>query len=58
MVMKTREGPQTTLMPGQHFVERPQDIHMISRNASATAPARSLAVIIKDAGAPISIAAQ
>ena len=57
MVMKTRDGPQTTLLPGQHFVERPQDVHMISRNPSTTVPARFLAVIIKDAGAPISVAA-
>jgi len=58
MVMKTREGPETTLLPGQHFVERPQDVHMVSRNASATAPARFLAMIIKDAGVPITVAAQ
>jgi peroxiredoxin/quercetin dioxygenase-like cupin family protein len=58
MVMKTREGPETTLLPGQHFVERPQDVHVVSRNPSATAPARFLAVIIKDAGAPITVAAQ
>jgi peroxiredoxin/quercetin dioxygenase-like cupin family protein len=58
MVMKTRAGPETTLLPGQHFVERPQDVHVISRNPSATVPARFLAVIIKDVGAPISVAAQ
>jgi peroxiredoxin/quercetin dioxygenase-like cupin family protein len=57
MVMKTREGPETTVTAGQHFVERPQDLHMISRNPSATAPARFLVVMIKDAGAPISVAA-
>ena len=57
MVMKTREGPETTVMAGQHFVERPQDVHMISRNPSTTAPARFLVVMIKDVGAPISVAA-
>jgi quercetin dioxygenase-like cupin family protein/thiol-disulfide isomerase/thioredoxin len=57
MVMKTRDGPETTLVPGQHFVERPQDVHTISRNASASAPARFLAVMIKDVGAPITVAA-
>ena len=56
--MKTRDGPETTLLPGQPFVERPQDVHVVSRNPSATAPARFLAVIIKDAGAPISVAAE
>ena len=55
MVMKTREGPETTVKAGQHFVERPQDVHMISRNPSATAPARFLVMMIKDAGAPISV---
>lgn len=57
MVMKTRDGPQTTVQAGQHYVERPQDIHVISRNPSTTAPARFLVVMIKDAGAPISVAA-
>ena len=57
MVMKTREGPETTVAAGQHYVERPQDIHTISRNPSTTAPARFLVVMIKDAGAPISVAA-
>jgi quercetin dioxygenase-like cupin family protein/peroxiredoxin len=57
MVMKTREGPATTLVPGQHFVERPQDVHMVSRNASATEPARFLVVMIKEAGAPITVPA-
>lgn len=56
MVMKTRDGPETTVRAGQHFVERPQDIHMVSRNPSTTAPARFLAVIVKDAGAPVSVA--
>jgi quercetin dioxygenase-like cupin family protein len=55
MVMKTRDGPETTVRAGQSFVERPQDIHMVSRNPSATAPARFLAVIVKDVGAPVSV---
>jgi peroxiredoxin/quercetin dioxygenase-like cupin family protein len=58
MVMKTREGLETTLLPGQPFIERPQDVHMVSRNPSATEPARFLVVMIKDAGAPITVAAQ
>jgi peroxiredoxin/quercetin dioxygenase-like cupin family protein len=58
MVMKTREGPETTISAGQHFVERPQDIHMVSRNPSKTAPARFLVVMIKDQGAPITVAAE
>jgi quercetin dioxygenase-like cupin family protein len=58
MVMKTRDGPETTLLPGQYFVERPADVHMISRNASTTAPARFLATIIKDKGAPITVAVE
>jgi hypothetical protein len=58
MVMKTREGPETTITAGQHFVERPQDIHMVSRNPSKTAPARFLVVMIKDQGAPITVAAE
>lgn len=55
LVMKTQDGPETTLLPGQHFVERPDDIHTISRNASQTAPAKFLVVMIKDRGVPISV---
>lgn len=57
MLMKTREGPETTITAGQHFVERPQDTHMVSRNPSTTVPARFLVVMIKERGAPISVAA-
>lgn len=55
IVMKTSTGPEKTLLPGQVFVEKPDDVHTVSRNASATAPARFLVVMIKDPGTPISI---
>lgn len=55
IVMKTSNGPEKTLVPGQTFVEKPEDVHTVSRNASATAPAKFLVVMIKDPGTPITV---
>lgn len=53
IVMQVKGGGQVTLHAGQTFYEGPDDIHIVSRNASTTAPAKFLAVFVKDKGAPV-----
>jgi quercetin dioxygenase-like cupin family protein len=53
VVMQVKGGKEVTLTPGQTFYEGPDDIHVVGRNASTTRPAKILALLIKDKGAPI-----
>ena len=53
VVMQARGKPAVTLSPGQTWHEGPGDVHVVSRNASTSAPAKYLAFLIKDKGAPI-----
>jgi len=53
IVMQVKGGPQVTLGPGQTFYEGPDDVHIVGRNASRTAPAKFVVVFVKDKGAPI-----
>ncbi len=53
IVMGLRGGKNVTLMPGETFYEGPADIHTVSRNASATAPAKFLVFLLKHKGAQI-----
>ena len=53
VVMQVKGGPQVTLGPGQTFYEGPDDVHIVGRNASRTAPAKFVVVFVKDKGAPI-----
>ena len=46
-------GKEMTLTPGQSFYEGPNDIHVVSRNASSTKPAKFLVLLIKEKGAPV-----
>jgi quercetin dioxygenase-like cupin family protein len=46
-------GKPVTLLPGQTFYEGPDDVHIVGRNVSSTAPAKFLVVFVKDKGAPI-----
>jgi quercetin dioxygenase-like cupin family protein len=55
VVMQVQGGPEMTLNAGQTFYESPSDIHSVSRNASATKPARILVFFVKDKGAPASV---
>ncbi len=50
--MQVKGGPLVKLGPGQTFYEGPDDVHLVGRNASRTKPARFLAVLVKDQGAP------
>ena len=53
IVMQVRGGAPVTLLPGQTFYEGPDDVHIVGRNASRTAPAKFLVFLVKDKGAPI-----
>ena len=53
IVMQVRGGAPITLAPGQTFYEGPDDVHVVGRNASNTAPAKFLVFFVKDKGAPI-----
>jgi quercetin dioxygenase-like cupin family protein len=52
VVMQVKGGQPVTLTPGQTFYEGPNDVHVVDRNASRTAPAKFLVFMIKDKGAP------
>jgi quercetin dioxygenase-like cupin family protein len=53
IVMQVKGGAPVTLTPGQTFYEGPDDVHVVSRNASHTAPAKFVVVLVKNKGAPI-----
>jgi len=53
IVMQVRGGAPVTLAPGQTFYEAPDDVHIVGRNASQTAPAKFLVFLVKDKGAPL-----
>ena len=51
IVMQVQGGAAVTLGPGQTFYESPDDIHVVSRNASDSKPAKFLVFFVKDKGA-------
>src|SRR5262252_265373 len=53
IVMQVKGHPAVTLSAGQTFYEGPRDVHVVGRNASTTAPARVVVVLLKAKGAPI-----
>jgi quercetin dioxygenase-like cupin family protein len=57
IVVQLRGGEETTLTPGQTFYEGPEDVHVLSRNASATEPAKFVVFFVKDIGAPVLVPA-
>jgi quercetin dioxygenase-like cupin family protein len=58
VVMQVRGQKALTLRPGQSFYEDPNDIHIVSRNASSTKPALFLVFLIHRQGAPLVLAAK
>ena len=58
VVMQVKGGQEATLTPGQTFYEGPDDVHTVGRNASTTRPAKILAILVKDKGAPILVPVQ
>ena len=57
LVMQVKGGQQVTLKAGDTFYENPDDIHVVSKNTSATAPAKILTFFVKDKGAPATVPA-
>jgi len=51
--MQVRGGAPVTLGPGDTFYEGPDDVHVVGRNLSQTAPARFVVVLVKEKDAPI-----
>ena len=58
VVMQVRGGKEVTLGSGQTFYESPDDIHTVSKNASATKPAKFLVFFVKEKGAPGTVPAK
>ena len=57
IVMQVRGGKEVTLTTGQTFYEGPSDVHVVGRNASQTKPAKFVAFLVKDKGAPVLVPA-
>lgn len=55
IVMGVKGGKEVTLGPGEMFHEKPDDIHTVGRNASATKPAKFLVFMVKKKGSPVSM---
>jgi quercetin dioxygenase-like cupin family protein len=54
LTMQVAGSPAVTLRQGETFYENPSDVHVVSANASKTAPAKFLVFIVKNKGAPVS----
>jgi quercetin dioxygenase-like cupin family protein len=52
IVMQVEGAEAVTLGPGQTFYESPSDIHVVSKNASDSQPAKFLVLFVKDKGSP------
>ena len=53
IVMQVKGGAPITLTPGQTWSEGPDDVHVVSRNASSSARAKYVVFMVKDKSAPI-----
>ncbi|MGA0610351.1 cupin domain-containing protein [Caldimonas sp. KR1-144] len=51
--MQLKGGPLVTVKAGETFYEGPDDVHLIGRNASSSAPARFVVMLIKRRDAPV-----
>src|SRR6478672_3700537 len=51
--IKLDQGEERILTKGQTFYEAPGQLHAVSANASATEPAKVLAVIVAESGKPV-----
>lgn len=56
--MQVRGGDLTRLGPGETFYESPDNVHVVSRNASETETAKFLVHMLKTVGAPASVPVQ
>ena len=53
IVMQLKGKKEVTVSPGETFYESPTDIHLVSRNASKTKPAKFIVVLLKKKDAPV-----
>ncbi len=53
--LKLDQGDEKILAKGQTFYEAPGQLHAVSANASATEPAKVLAVIVAESGKPVTV---
>jgi quercetin dioxygenase-like cupin family protein len=53
--VQVKGGELETLGPGKTYYESPADIHVVSRNPSATNVTKAMVFIIHDKGAPLSV---
>ncbi|MEX2696944.1 cupin domain-containing protein [Rhizobium mongolense] len=53
IVMQVKGEKEVTLSPGETFYEGPSDIHLVSRNASTSKPAKFIVVLLKNKDAPV-----
>jgi quercetin dioxygenase-like cupin family protein len=53
--IKLDQGEEKILSKGQTFYEAPGQLHAVSANASATEPAKVLAVIVAESGKPVTV---
>jgi len=49
---KVGDGPERIYKVGEMFLETPNQLHAVSRNASTTKPAKLLAVMLSEKGKP------
>lgn len=52
VIMQVAGGQPKQLGPGETFYENPADVHVVSKNASDSKPAKILVVMLKDKGKP------
>lgn len=50
---QVESGAVQTYGPGRMFIETPNQLHRVSRNASKTKPARFLAILLTEKGVPL-----
>ncbi|TMI37761.1 MAG: cupin domain-containing protein [Betaproteobacteria bacterium] len=52
LLVPVKGGQPVTMKPGDTYYESPADIHVVSRNPSASVTAKALVFMVKDIGAP------
>ena len=52
LIVQLKGGQPVTLNPGDTYYEAPEDIHVMSRNPSASIPAKALIFMVKKTGVP------
>jgi quercetin dioxygenase-like cupin family protein len=53
--IKVDDGPERILHKGDSFYEAPGALHAVSQNASATEPAKVLAIQLAESGKPVTV---